>query len=93
MSFGQGVAATALQILAAYAAIANDGIWMPPTIIRGKNDNNPGVQVVSKQTAQEITYMLTKAVSEGTGTNAQIPFFQIAGKTGTATESFKKWWL
>lgn len=84
MSFGQGVATTALQILAAYAAIANDGIWMPPTIIRGKNDNNPGVQVVSKQTAQEITYMLTKAVSEGTGTNAQIPFFQIAGKTGTA---------
>ena len=84
MSFGQGVATTALQVLAAYAAIANDGIWMPPTIIRGKNDNNPGVQVVSKQTAQEITYMLTKAVGEGTGTNAQIPFFQIAGKTGTA---------
>lgn len=89
MSFGQGVATTALQILSAYAAIANDGVWMPPTIIRGKNDNNPGVQVVSKQTAQEITYMLTKAVSDGTGTNAQIPYFQIAGKTGTAQKVSK----
>lgn len=86
MSFGQGIATTAIQILSAYGAIANGGKMVKPTIV--KKEDAPlepeGKEVISKQTSKEITSMLIKAVQEGTGTNAKIPYFQIAGKTGTA---------
>jgi cell division protein FtsI (penicillin-binding protein 3) len=85
ISFGQGVATTAIQMLRAYSVIANGGHLIRPTLIRqNESQLKPENRVISEKTAQEITQMLVKAVHEGTGGNAIIPHYEIAGKTGTA---------
>lgn len=84
ISFGQGVATTGIQMLSAYAVFANKGAYFRPTIIKGGNEGVAPVQVISKDTANSISKMLVRAVEEGTGANAIIPHFVIAGKTSTA---------
>jgi cell division protein FtsI (penicillin-binding protein 3) len=90
---GQGVAVTPLQMAAVYAAVANDGVWIQPRLVRGFVDGDgtfhaaPPAEtrrVVSEQTAKTVTRILSFAVDAGTGTRAQIPGFWVAGKTGTA---------
>jgi cell division protein FtsI (penicillin-binding protein 3) len=93
MAYGQGIAATPLQMVSVYATIANDGRWMQPKLVRGtmgedgsldEATDEPSRRVVSAETAQMVTRMLAYAVEDGTGSNARIPGFQVAGKTGTA---------
>ena len=85
ISFGQGVATTAIQMMRAYATIANGGYLVKPTLIR---QDGPQIKeenrIISAKTSAQVTEMLVKAVSEGTGTSAIIPHYEIAGKTGTA---------
>lgn len=85
ISFGQGIATTAMQIMRSYAAIANGGYLVTPTLLRRdesqlKEEN----RVISKKTADEVSKMLLSVVQEGTGGSAAIPHYEIAGKTGTA---------
>lgn len=85
ISFGQGVATTGIQMLASYAAIANGGKYVSPTLIKvapGQSINSK--RILEKDTSSLLTEMLSKAVSEGTGSNAKIEHFKIAGKTSTA---------
>lgn len=82
ISFGQGVATTAIQILTAYAAIANGGVYNQPTIILGKQ--RPSKRVISKKVADQLVDMLQAVVDDGTAPNARITHFQMAGKTSTA---------
>jgi cell division protein FtsI (penicillin-binding protein 3) len=93
MAYGQGIAATPLQMASVYATIANGGRWIRPELVRGTIDpdgtfeaapRGPAHRVVSTATAQMVTRMLSYAVQDGTGVNAQIPGYQVAGKTGTA---------
>ncbi len=97
MSFGQGVAVTGVQMLAAYAAIANGGEYIKPTLIKkdqttattelepeNENQLSNKRRVFSKKTTDDLTKALIGAVESGTGTGAKIPHFQIAGKTATA---------
>lgn len=94
MSMGQSIAVTPLQLLTAVAAVANDGQRLRPQIVRevrGKNGEmirgfTPDIvnQVVDKATAQEVKRILESVVENGTGKNAFIEGFRIAGKTGTA---------
>ena len=98
ISFGQGIATTGVQMLAAYAAIANGGEYIRPTLIK-RDPNMPTVselepenenqlekrrRVFSQKTTDDLTKALVLAVEKGTGKVAQIPHFQIAGKTATA---------
>lgn len=83
ISFGQGIATTGIQMLAAYGAVANGGIYYRPTIVKKKGIKK-GLRVISEQTAKELSAMLYQAVETGTGENAKIPYFKIAGKTSTA---------
>jgi cell division protein FtsI (penicillin-binding protein 3) len=91
--FGQGVSVNALQSAQVFATIANDGVRMAPQLIDAETDASgqwqsrppsTGTPVVSPQTAQEVRTMLESAVTEGTGLNAAIPGYRVAGKTGTA---------
>lgn len=91
--FGQGVTSTALQNTTAIATIGNGGERIPQQLIKGTVDDGgavteiptkKGERVVSEQTADEVTRMLEAAVQEGTGTNAKIDGYRVAGKTGTA---------
>lgn len=85
ISFGQGVATTAIQMLRSYAAIANGGYLVKPTLLKSeKSQLVPENRIISEQTATELTKMLVSVVHDGTGGNAKIPHYEIAGKTGTA---------
>ena len=84
ISFGQGVATTGIQMLAAYGAIANNGVFTRPTILKGQSIKYRQKRVMSEGTAMSLTQMFVSAVEDGTGTKAKIKHFTIAGKTSTA---------
>jgi len=90
---GQGIGVTMLQMAMAYGAIANDGVLMTPTVIKGRYASDGTLieeppmevrRVISKQTARTLTGFLTKVVEKGTATRAKIEGIAVAGKTGTA---------
>ncbi|QXC62275.1 penicillin-binding protein 2 [Aquihabitans sp. G128] len=89
---GQGISVTALQMLSAYNVIANDGVYVAPKLVAATDDGSGKLQtpasarrrVVSADTAAQMTGMLTKVVSDGTGKPAAIQGYEAAGKTGTA---------
>jgi cell division protein FtsI (penicillin-binding protein 3) len=83
LSFGQGVATTALQILSAYGAIANGGVWLKPSILK-QEEAVRGERILSTKTVNQLTAMLESVVSEGTGNNAKLDHYTMAGKTSTA---------
>ena len=85
---GQGIAVTPVQMASMYAAIANRGVWTRPQLvdrIAGAPQHAPmRRRLVSRAVAAQLMAMLKDVVSEGTGTYAAIPGYQVAGKTGTA---------
>lgn len=93
-SFGQGIAATPLQMVTAVSALVNGGSLMRPYIVKevagpeGRRAFEPVVvrRVVSEETARTLTQMMN-AVVEGLGYEhpAQVPGYHIGGKTGTST--------
>ena len=88
---GQGIAVTPLQMVGAYASIGNGGVMPPAHLIAkvgGKKvRHGKGRRVVSKHTADRMTAMFRDVVVEGTGTEAAIPGYTVAGKTGTANKA------
>lgn len=94
ISFGQGISVSALQLATAFSSIANKGYLMKPYIVKEILDSKGKVvkrnipqirkRVISYETAQMVTDMLIDAVENGTGKNAKINMFKVAGKTGTA---------
>ncbi len=80
-SFGQGVSVTPLELVGAVGAIANDGGLMKPFIIDGTAPEQVRT-VMSKSAADQVTAMMMSAVRKAE--IAQIPGYEIAGKTGTA---------
>ena len=85
---GQGIAVTPVQMAAAYAAIANRGIWSRPHLVdHVAGGGRPSLnkrRLVSARTAEQLMMMLKDVVAEGTGQYAAMPGYQVAGKTGTA---------
>jgi cell division protein FtsI (penicillin-binding protein 3) len=102
LPIGQGLSMTLLQMTGMYQAIANDGVRIPPRIIKstiaadGTTTEEPrpeGVAVVSPDTARTVRNMLRATVQrdpsgeqQGTGSQAAVEGYQIAGKTGTAQQ-------
>ncbi len=80
-SFGQGISVTPMQLIAAVSAIANGGKLMMPYITTSQEPQEIR-QVISSDAAKEMTKMMVSAVNKATV--AQIPGYNVAGKTGTA---------
>lgn len=94
MSMGQANAVTAIQIITAASAVANDGVLIRPHLVREIQDSNgrviekvkpnEGKVVISKETARDLRNALQQVVEEGSGKTTHIPGYRVAGKTGTA---------
>ncbi|MFF0018320.1 peptidoglycan D,D-transpeptidase FtsI family protein [Streptomyces sp. NPDC005374] len=93
--FGQGVSLNAMQAASVYSTIANGGVRVEPTLVRGTKGPDgrftpaatpKQTRVVSAKTARTLAKMLESVVDdqEGTGGKARIPGYRVAGKTGTA---------
>lgn len=93
--FGQGVSLNAMQAASVYSTIANGGVRVEPTLVRGTKGPDgrftpaakpKETRVISAKTAKTLAQMLESVVDdrEGTGTKARIPGYRVAGKTGTA---------
>lgn len=92
--FGQGYSVTAIQAAGVFQTIANGGVRMPASLVKGTvNDSGTfvpeaaqtGTRVVSPETARQLSRMLEEVTGEdGTASDARIPGFRVAGKTGTA---------
>ncbi len=93
--FGQGVSINAMQAASVYSTIANGGVRVEPTLVRGAKGPDgrftPAAEpkktrVVSEKTAKTLAQMLESVVDDeqGTGNKARIPGYRVAGKTGTA---------
>lgn len=94
MSIGQSIAVTPLQLITAVSAVANDGVLLKPHIIKEMCNPDGSVasvtqpevvrQVISPDTAHELTSLLVRVVEGGSGKAAKVPGYRFAGKTGTA---------
>jgi len=87
LAFGYGMSVTPLQLTRAYAAIANYGVMSPVSFLKlsGKVE---GEKIVDTKIAREISAMMEKAVSsKGTGMEARVVNYRVAGKTGTVHKS------
>lgn len=91
---GYEVTTTALQIVGMMSAVANNGVYMRPFVLKYIKDNQDQVikafeplmvdQVITEETAMRVRDVLVYAVENGTGTKAMIDGVKVAGKTGTA---------
>lgn len=94
LSFGQGLLSTPLQLVSAYSALGNRGLLVTPRIrmpldpkrsARSNGDSNPSTQVIEAGTAQRVLQMMEGVTQkDGTGFEAAVPGYRVAGKTGTA---------
>ena len=94
MSIGQEVSVTALQMVAAFGAVANGGTLMQPRLVRSEFaadgrelrrwEPRAVRQVISPETARTLNRMLVRVVEEGTGHFAAVAGYEVGGKTGTA---------
>lgn len=96
VSFGQGMASTSIQLASAVNAIANDGIYVAPKLVRATvgptgdvSEASPSAShtVVSPAAAVETQRLLTEVVCRGTARQAQIDGFNVGGKTGTGLKA------
>jgi len=93
-SFGQGPKVTPLQLISAVGAVANGGNLMKPYLVKELIDDDGNVikkneptivrQVISQKTSEQMCAMLENTVANGTGQNAYIKGYRVAGKTGTS---------
>lgn len=91
--FGQGVSVTALQMAAAINAVANDGVYVQPSLLQGVlTDDGLGDRfepatrrVISTEAAEKLQLMMEQVTGDqGTGVEGRIAGYRVAGKTGTA---------
>ena len=88
-SYGHGIATTILQLAKGYSIISNGGFDIKPTLINKKIQNNKkGIRILNKGVSEQVVKALRKTVNteEGTAKFANVPNYEIGGKTGTADQ-------
>ena len=92
VTYGYGFSGTSIQTVAAVNAVANGGVYVSPRLIKSTIDENGSIwetpigesrRVISEETADVMSQLLTAVVCEGTGERARVSGISVAGKTGT----------
>nr|WP_298249865.1 penicillin-binding protein 2 [uncultured Halomonas sp.] len=87
LAYGYGLSVTPLQLASAYTAIANEGRLLPPSLLR-LDEPVAGEPVISPEVARRVLGMMDQVVEPGTGARrAEVPGYQVAGKTGTVRKT------
>ncbi|WP_039765299.1 stage V sporulation protein D [Caldicellulosiruptor sp. F32] len=94
ISFGQGISATPIQVISMINTVANDGVWVQPHIVKAIYDKDKKViksfdnpqkrRVMNPEIARRLRSILQSVVTNGTGHNAYLLGYKVAGKTGTS---------
>lgn len=93
-AIGYSVAVTPLQIAAAFAAVANDGVWVQPHLVKALRVDGEVREVtditrrrvIEPETARIMRYLMADTVNKGTGQEAAVKGFEVGGKTGTSSK-------
>lgn len=93
-AIGYSVAVTPLQMAAAFATVANDGVWVQPHLVKAlrvDGEVRPVSDIVQRrvieaETARIMRFLMADTVSKGTGQGAAVSGFEVGGKTGTSTK-------
>jgi cell division protein FtsI/penicillin-binding protein 2 len=90
LPIGHGIAITPVQMAAAYGTVANEGVWMRPHLVDriGSHPQHAGGahRILTPGVARQVLRMMEDVVIEGTGQEAKVPGYKVAGKTGTAAK-------
>ncbi len=94
ISFGQGISATPIQVISMINAVANDGVWVQPHVVKAIYDKDKKLiksfdtpqkrRVLDQDVARRLKTILQSVVTNGTGHNAYLLGYKVAGKTGTS---------
>lgn len=84
-AYGYGISVTPIHIITAFSAVLNGGLYTPPTLIQ-ENTFRKTRRVISKQTSMDMRKLLRDVVIYGSGKNANVPGYDVAGKTGSANK-------
>ena len=84
-AYGYGISVTPMHIITAFSSILNGGIYTPPTLI-AEADTRQQKRIISEQTSRDMRRLLRDVVIYGSGKNANIEGYEVAGKTGTANK-------
>ncbi|RTL13295.1 MAG: penicillin-binding protein 2 [Neisseriaceae bacterium] len=85
MSYGYGISVSLFQMAHAYTIFTNNGCMLPVTFTKlDGSDKLPCTQIISPATAETVRSILASTTEEGTGKNARVADYTVAGKTGTA---------
>jgi cell division protein FtsI (penicillin-binding protein 3) len=88
VSYGHGISVSPLQTATAIASLVNGGTYFEPTLVlRDEEERQSGRRVVSELTSRQMRRLMRMVVTEGTGKNAEVAGFSVAGKTGTAEKA------
>jgi cell division protein FtsI (penicillin-binding protein 3) len=90
LPIGHGIAITPVQMAAAYGTVANEGVWLRPHLVEQVGSHREGAQgarrILTPRVSRQVLKMMEDVVIEGTGQEAQVPGYKVAGKTGTAAK-------
>lgn len=88
ISFGHGLSVTPLQLLAGTAALVNGGEYHAPTLLaHPAGEQTPAFRVVKPATSAQMRQLMRMVVADGTGKKADVPGYDVGGKTGTAEKA------